>query len=428
MSGENFGRCNAQSGAGPGANDRYAYSGDGGATGANGANAANDRYNYSGDGHGQATGADNSSDCNWRPDYSYSSPHARAWLAASKEQATKPINRDDNGAYAVQFGDSLSGIAARELRDEGQTADKAHIKDEMDRIVQANDQQYRSLDCNRDLIKVGWQLQIPRWAPRLPDNGTSNQTGDNNGDNHPQCVQRDQGRNYYDQSDQPRTTVFNIQNAYFYGDGRGGFSMQPGGQRGDQRQFNGGNQYDILLPNQGDQYEVAPRNTSIPPVGLQNGYGWNRGACVSCGDNNNGVYFTQPQGYDNGGYFAQPQGYDNGVYFTQPQGYDNGYYWPGQQGPNIVFGLNLYGGERPRYFEPPHQNWNWQNGRNFNGSSGNWHQYNNNNNNNYNYEINNTTTNNTTTTTNYENYTGQGTSSSNNGRWQRHHRNASMGY
>jgi hypothetical protein len=373
MSGENFGRCNAQPGAGSGANDRYAYSGDGGAAGANGAtNAvnANDRYQYSGDGRTPAAGAaDNSADCNWRPDYSYSSPHARAWLAASKEQATKPISRDDSGAYAVQFGDSLSGIAARELRDEGQTADKAHIKDEMARIVQANDQQYRSLDCNSDLIKVGWHLQIPRWSPRLPDSGTNRQTGENNGDNNPQCVQRDQGKNYYDQSSQQGTTVFNIQNAYFYGDGHGGVSMQPSGPRGgnhrqfsgdDRGQYSGGNQYDILLPNQGDQYNVTqPRfNSSIPPVGLQNGYGWSRGACQSCNGSSDGAYFQQ-----------QPQGYDNGIYLTQPQGYDNGYY--GQQGPNVVLGLNFLGGERQRYFEQPNHHWNWQNGRNWqNNNSG----------------------------------------------------------
>lgn len=363
MSGENF------AGSGPGAPDRYAYSGDAGVTGANGAPGHNP--NDRGDGQGQAGTNGGSSDCNWRPDYSYSSPHARAWLAASKEQANQPINRDASGMYTVQFGDSLSGIAARELHDEGQTIDRSKINDEVGRIVKANDQHYQSLDCNKDLVKVGWQLQIPRWSPRLPDQETGNQPGDQgndqgNGDGHPRCVHRDQGRNYYDQSNQPRQMIFNIQNAYFDMSGRGGFSMQPGGSRGgDMRQYSGGDQYDIPLPNQGDQYNVAPRyNTSIPPAGLDNGYGWNN-----------------PNNWNNGNNWNNSYDWNNngGVYFTQPQGwgYDNGSYWPGQQVPNIYLGLDFLGrGHRPPYFQPPNRNWNWQNGQNYSGGN-NWHNFNN---------------------------------------------------
>jgi len=362
MSGENFGRCNAQPGSGPGSqNDRYAYSGDG--AGTNGANAANpnDRYRYSGDGtgngNGQGPSGDSSADCNWRPDLSYSSPHARAWLAASKEQATHPIDRDASGMYTVKFGDSLSGIAARELRDEGQSGpiDRSQISNEVNRIIQANDQHYRSLDCNKDLIKEGWQLQIPRaqgdQGTRTGDRGTAR--GDQDNGDQPQCVRapRDQQhRNYYDQSNQSSTTVYNIQNAYFYGDGRGGWTMgSPDSRTGSPERFtprvdrdrgrSNNDQYTILLPNQGDQYPVAPRyNTTIPPVGQSNGYGWNRGACQSCGDN-------------------------NGVYFQQPQGWDNGYqtFLPAQS-PGIYLDLNL--GNRSRFFEPPIQNWGRDRDRN----------------------------------------------------------------
>src|SRR5580658_6882427 len=68
---------------------------------------------------GGGSAGSNNSDCSWRPDLSYSTPKEKAWLQADKQLSAQPLNLDSNGMYTVQFGDSLSGIAARQLRGQG---------------------------------------------------------------------------------------------------------------------------------------------------------------------------------------------------------------------------------------------------------------------------------------------------------------------
>jgi len=317
MSGDNIGRSSVPPDGNSGsvnARDVYGYSGPEGAANANSGTAGGPRnpYVYSGDGgrgNGQTGdhtgGQGSSSDCNWRPDYSYSSPHARAWLQASRQQATHPIDRDSNGLYTVQFGDSLSGIAAREIRAEGHQGkiDQGQIKEEVGRIVQANDQKYASLDCNKDLIKTGWQLEVPRWQPRLPaqsDQHRGPQSGarDDGGDQRPRLVQTPADRqppNYYDQPHQPHVTInkYYIDNATFYQGGSGSSSTNSydRGQRPNPGNYDDRYSYDGYRgqqqPHAGFQLRIGNVRIGNPeyrslPIAPSNGY-----------DNNGGYSYSQ---------------------------------------------------------------------------------------------------------------------------------------
>lgn len=156
---------------------------------------------------------------NWQPDYSYSSPQARAWLQQNKQMDGTALKLDSNGMYTVAFGDSLSTIAQRELQESGNSAPTAEqIKAEQNAIAQANDNHYPSLDTKPDYLKTGWKLNIPGLeVHRNPDGSTPGQTGQGDG---PQCTwsQGDQ-RNYYgDHGHHGNTYNFYINgNAYFNG-------------------------------------------------------------------------------------------------------------------------------------------------------------------------------------------------------------------
>jgi hypothetical protein len=116
-------------------------------------------------GRGNGGSGQRSSDCDWRPDPTLSTPRARAWQAESQRRRNLPMEVNADCTYTVKFGDSLWTIAERELRREGinNPSEKA-IRAEIKAFVDANDQKYRSLDCNDDLIKVGWKLNIPKCA------------------------------------------------------------------------------------------------------------------------------------------------------------------------------------------------------------------------------------------------------------------------
>ncbi|HEY9772316.1 MAG TPA: LysM peptidoglycan-binding domain-containing protein [Planktothrix sp.] len=102
-----------------------------------------------------------SSDCSWRPDMSFSTARAKAWQQSDQQLAGQALQTDGNGMYTVQFGDSLSGIAKRYLQGQGNdTPSKDDIGNEVSQIVQDNHDRYQSLDCNTDLVKVGWKLVV----------------------------------------------------------------------------------------------------------------------------------------------------------------------------------------------------------------------------------------------------------------------------
>jgi hypothetical protein len=81
------------------------------------------------------------------------------WDARGQLVGTAP-EKDANCLYKVQFGDDLSTIAQRQLHAEGKAVNAASLKAEEDKLVKLNDAQYKSLDCNRHYLQVGWKLQL----------------------------------------------------------------------------------------------------------------------------------------------------------------------------------------------------------------------------------------------------------------------------
>lgn len=105
--------------------------------------------------------AENSAICNFKPDYDLSTPQAQQWHAESQKQRLNPVELDQDGRYTVKWGDSLSTIAERTLKTAGLPVDKESLKSLQDAIVEANREEYKTLDCNRDFIKEKWSLKIP---------------------------------------------------------------------------------------------------------------------------------------------------------------------------------------------------------------------------------------------------------------------------
>ncbi|HEY9712508.1 MAG TPA: LysM peptidoglycan-binding domain-containing protein, partial [Chroococcales cyanobacterium] len=100
--------------------------------------------------------------CSWRPDFSLSTPLARAWEAQSNINRNQPLDLSGCDNYTVKFGDCLWTIADRALKKDGdQNPNGTEIEDEIKKIVQLNKEAYPSLKCNPDLIMPGWKLKIP---------------------------------------------------------------------------------------------------------------------------------------------------------------------------------------------------------------------------------------------------------------------------
>ncbi|MBC8000037.1 MAG: hypothetical protein IAF58_18925 [Leptolyngbya sp.] len=108
-----------------------------------------------------ANRAENSAICNFKPDYDLSTPQAQQWHAESQKQRLNPVELDQDGRYTVKWGDSLSTIAERTLKTAGLPVDKDSLKSLQNAIVDANRDEYKTLDCNRDFIKEKWSLKIP---------------------------------------------------------------------------------------------------------------------------------------------------------------------------------------------------------------------------------------------------------------------------
>ncbi len=98
---------------------------------------------------------------NWKPDVERKSESARQWDKDAHKQDQLPIELNKEGKYEVKPGDSLSGIAERELKQQGKGTSQKEINKMVDEIVQANKEKFPDLDCNKNLIRTGMELTIP---------------------------------------------------------------------------------------------------------------------------------------------------------------------------------------------------------------------------------------------------------------------------
>lgn len=96
----------------------------------------------------------------WHPDYSLSSPQARKWYQDYKKSLNEPLDLNDDGTYTVKRGDCLSSVAARELVREGMEIDKQTITDEVKHLIELNKDKFKSLDCNKEYLDVGWNIKV----------------------------------------------------------------------------------------------------------------------------------------------------------------------------------------------------------------------------------------------------------------------------
>ncbi|MBX9940405.1 MAG: LysM peptidoglycan-binding domain-containing protein [Candidatus Obscuribacterales bacterium] len=90
-----------------------------------------------------------------------------SWADAAREQAQKPVNADQAGEYEITRGDTLSGIAARMLKQNNQEVSRASIQEEMKRLLELNPE----LKANPDLIRAGDKLKVsasPEDKPQQP--------------------------------------------------------------------------------------------------------------------------------------------------------------------------------------------------------------------------------------------------------------------
>ncbi len=79
-----------------------------------------------------------------------------SWADAAREQAQKPVNADQAGEYEITRGDTLSGIAARMLKQNNQEVSRASVQEEMKRLLELNPE----LKANPDLIRAGDKLKV----------------------------------------------------------------------------------------------------------------------------------------------------------------------------------------------------------------------------------------------------------------------------
>ncbi|MCA0316037.1 MAG: LysM peptidoglycan-binding domain-containing protein [Candidatus Melainabacteria bacterium] len=90
-----------------------------------------------------------------------------SWADAAREQAQKPVNADQTGEYEITRGDTLSGIAARMLKQNNQEVSRASVQEEMKRLLELNPE----LKANPDLIRAGDKLKVsasPEDKPQQP--------------------------------------------------------------------------------------------------------------------------------------------------------------------------------------------------------------------------------------------------------------------
>lgn len=88
-----------------------------------------------------------------------------SWADAAREQAQKPVNADQAGEYEITRGDTLSGIAARMLKQNNQEVSRASVQEEMKRLLELNPE----LKANPDLIRAGDKLKVSASSQEKPE-------------------------------------------------------------------------------------------------------------------------------------------------------------------------------------------------------------------------------------------------------------------
>ncbi len=137
-----------------------------------------DIYQKTSSGFGMCKPGDPKSDCNFKPDYSFGTSGAREWGREAHEQNKKPLDVDDDGKHNVRRGDTMWGIAERSLRRDDHQATDKEIQKRIEEIVQLNKKNYPALECNPDMIRPGYKLQIPGEGDAEPkDNPSSPDSG-----------------------------------------------------------------------------------------------------------------------------------------------------------------------------------------------------------------------------------------------------------
>jgi hypothetical protein len=101
----------------------------------------------------------------FRPDFKYETEQGRHWKGVSDQRRGLGIEVNEQGRYRVEYGDSLSAIAERNLRSSGLATNKQSVEAEVAQIVSLNQNRYPSLSVNNHYIKTGWTLTIPRHQP-----------------------------------------------------------------------------------------------------------------------------------------------------------------------------------------------------------------------------------------------------------------------
>lgn len=112
-----------------------------------------------------AEGVEDKGNCDFKPDFKYETEHGRQWKAVSDQRRGLGVEVNENGRYKVEYGDSLSAIAERNLKGSGLAHDRKAVEAEVAQIVTLNSNRYPSLSCNNHYIKTGWTLTIPRHQP-----------------------------------------------------------------------------------------------------------------------------------------------------------------------------------------------------------------------------------------------------------------------
>jgi hypothetical protein len=97
----------------------------------------------------------------WRPDSQSTSESAQHWRDGNTLSRQERLPLDAHGKYTVTDVDALSTIAERNLQTHGVAAPNGKaLRDEMDRIIALNKDEYPDLDKNPDLLHPGMELRI----------------------------------------------------------------------------------------------------------------------------------------------------------------------------------------------------------------------------------------------------------------------------
>lgn len=83
------------------------------------------------------------------------------WQKQATARSNESLDKDCHGQTTAQKGDSLWGIAERSMKEQGGNFSKKDVLNEMNRIIQANKDQYPWLETNPQFLKEGMKLTVP---------------------------------------------------------------------------------------------------------------------------------------------------------------------------------------------------------------------------------------------------------------------------